>query len=253
MAEPTIYPELNRVLEELVASARTILDENFCGAYLQGSFAVGDADVHSDVDFVVVTNGEVTEERLEALQAMHKRIYALKSPWAQHLEGSYMPRDELRYVDKSRSPYWYLDNGATELIRDNHCNTAVVRWSLREHGVVLAGPDPKSLVDPVSAAQLRSDALTALGEWLDWLLEQNSLSRRAQSLLVLSICRILQTVESGTVASERRENGRWTRSRQRGRASSSVLWTTGRTLGQRCTSGLTRKRSTVPWRSLPTR
>jgi predicted nucleotidyltransferase len=49
MPEPTIYPELNRVLEDLVASARTILVENFCGAYLQGSFAVGDADVHSDV------------------------------------------------------------------------------------------------------------------------------------------------------------------------------------------------------------
>ena len=145
MDGPTIYPELNAVLRELVESARTILAGNFCGAYLQGSFAVGDADVHS-------------VEALAALQDMHKRIYALDVPWAQHLEGSYVPRNSLRRLDPSRPPYLFLDNGSTELIRDNHCNTEVVRWSLREHGIVLAGPEPKSLVDAVSADQLRREA-----------------------------------------------------------------------------------------------
>ena len=55
MAAPTVYPKLNALLEELVSSVRAILGANFCGAYLQGSFAVGDADVHSDVDFIVAT------------------------------------------------------------------------------------------------------------------------------------------------------------------------------------------------------
>ena len=113
MTDPTIYPGLNRVLDELVSSARTILAENFCGAYLQGSFAIGDADVHSDVDFIVATHAEVTEEQLAALQVMHTRIHALDVPWAQHLEGSYVPRDRVRRVDTSRSHYLYLDNGAT--------------------------------------------------------------------------------------------------------------------------------------------
>jgi hypothetical protein len=39
-------------------------------------------------------------------------------------------------VDPSRTPFPFLDNGATELVWDNHCNTAVVRWTLRERGVV---------------------------------------------------------------------------------------------------------------------
>ena len=120
MGDPTDYPELNDVLQELVAEVRTILGDNFCGAYLQGSFGVGDADEHSDVDFIVATNGEVTDEQLAALQAMHMRLYGLDSPWAQHLEGSYVPKDGLRHVDPARSPYWYLDNGASELVRDNH-------------------------------------------------------------------------------------------------------------------------------------
>lgn len=207
MADPTIYPELNAVLRELVESAQTILAENFCGAYLQGSFAVGDADVHSDVDFVIVTEDEVGEAQLAALQATHARIHALEVPWAQHLEGSYIPKRCLRRLDPSRRPYLYLDNGSSELVWDNHCNADVVRWSLRERGIVLAGPDPTSLVDPVSAAQLRSEVLTTMHEWVEWA-KAPEMSRWRQPILVLSYCRMLHTLTSGRVTSKR-EAGEW--------------------------------------------
>ncbi|MEP6910839.1 MAG: aminoglycoside adenylyltransferase domain-containing protein [Actinomycetota bacterium] len=207
MADPTGYSELNAVLQELVAEVRVILGDNFCGAYLQGSFAVGDADEHSDVDFIVATNGEITGEQLAALQSMHKRLYALDSPWAQHLEGSYVPKDALRHVDPARSPYWYLDNGASELVRDSHCNTAVVRWSLREHGVVLDGADPISLVEPVTAAQLRTEALSGIGEFVAWT-RTPDVSRWKQPYLVLTFCRLLHTLDAGVVASKR-ESGEW--------------------------------------------
>jgi predicted nucleotidyltransferase len=52
---PTAFPDLNGVLAELVEGARSVLGENFCGAYLHGSFATGEADAYSDVDFMVVT------------------------------------------------------------------------------------------------------------------------------------------------------------------------------------------------------
>ena len=165
MTGPTSYPELNGVLRELVASARSILADSFCGAYLQGSFATGEADVHSDVDFVVVTHGEVEADQLDGLQEMHKRIHGLDVPWAQHLEGSYIPKALLRRRDSTRTPFLFLDNGASELVRDEHCDTAVVRWLLREHGVVLVGPDPKQLIDPVSPATLRSEALATMPEY----------------------------------------------------------------------------------------
>jgi hypothetical protein len=205
MAHPTPYRELNAVLEELVAGGQAVLRENFCGAYLQGSFAVGDADVHSDVDFVVVTHDELTDEQQAALQEMHARIYKADVPWAQHLEGSYVAKGRLRCVDPSRAPYFYLDNGATELVWDNHCNTAVVRWSLREYGVVLAGPDPAILVEPVSAAQLRAEVLQALPEYAAWApapTKAGGMSRWKQPYLVLSFCRMLHTLVSGTVASK---------------------------------------------------
>jgi len=211
MADPTVFPDLNAVLRELVASVQAILVENFCGLYLLGSFAVGDADTHSDVDFLVVTHDEVSDEQLAALQTMHARMYALDVPWAQHLEGSYVPKNSLRRVDPSRSPLLYLDNGATELVWDNHFNTAVVRWSLREHGVVLEGPETSTLVEPVSAAQLRDEALAGMREYADWAPEPTKagpMSRWKQPYLVLTFCRLLYTLTEGRVGSKR-EAGEW--------------------------------------------
>src|SRR5258708_27697515 len=144
--EPTPYPELNAVLHDLVDSVQAILGNNFLGAYLQGSFAVGEFDQHSDCDFIVVINEELSEDQIQALQPMHKHIYHLKHSWAQHLEGSYFPKDSLRDHTQRGKPLWYLDHGSQSLIQHEHDNTIVVRCVVREHGVTLAGPDPETLV-----------------------------------------------------------------------------------------------------------
>lgn len=82
---PTPYAELNAVLKEMVEGIQGILAGNFLGAYLQGSFAVGDFDCDSDVDFIVAVKEKLSDVQVEALQALHKRIYHLNSEWAKHL------------------------------------------------------------------------------------------------------------------------------------------------------------------------
>jgi hypothetical protein len=208
--EPTVYPELNVVLRNLVAGAQAILHDEFVGAYLQGSFALGDADEHSDVDFVVVTRDELSHGQIDQLELMHKRLHELRVPWAQHLEGSYIPRDSLRRMDPGVT-YPFLDNGASELEWNEHCNTAVVRWILREHGIVLDGPDPRSLIDPVSAEQLRAEAMKGVHEYAEWAgepTEAGAMSRWKQSYLVLTFCRLLHGTQTGTVVTKR-EAGEW--------------------------------------------
>lgn len=76
---------------------------------------------------------------------------------------------------------------------------------------MLAGPDPKQLVDPVSPAQLRSEALATLPEYAAWARasrEAGTISRWQQPYLVLTFCRILHSVHRGTVASKR-ESAEW--------------------------------------------
>jgi hypothetical protein len=192
--DATPFDELNQLLVEFVVGGKEVLGDSFCGAYLQGSFALGDADAHSDVDFIVVTTDDVTPEQRAELQALHQTLYALPTSWAQHLEGSYIPRSVLRRLDPDRRPLLYLDNGATEFTLDSHDNTVVVRWLLRERGVVLAGPDPRDLVDPVTADDLRAEMQWALALWQEWFRSIGSINRRALAVAVLTHARILHTL-----------------------------------------------------------
>ena len=202
----TPFPELDDVLDRFVAGARDALGDNFLGAYLVGSFAVGDADEYSDVDFVVVTRGELTEQA--ALQRLHGELYELPTTWAQHLEGSYASQDQWRAVDPTRRPFLFLDNGARELVDDPHCNTALVRWVLREHGIVLAGPPPNQIIAPVDPDDLRTEARAIMREFIDWALAWTKVSRWAQPYTVLSFCRMQYTLVHAEIVSKRRA-GEW--------------------------------------------
>jgi predicted nucleotidyltransferase len=204
---PTIYPDLNAVLSELVTTTRAILGDNFCGAYLQGSFAVGDADVYSDVDFVVVTHSVISDDQLAGLGAMHARFPSLAIEWAKHLEGSYIPKGVLRRTDPTRAPLLYVDNGSPYLEWSNHDNTAVVRWALREYGIVLAGPSLASLVDVVTEDELRSEIRRTMWERAQDLRASinspdNQWSAWLQPHVVLAYCRMLQTLSTGRVGSK---------------------------------------------------
>jgi hypothetical protein len=195
----TGFRELDTLLAEFVREARTLLGDAFAAAYLQGSFAYGEADEWSDVDFVVVTSEPIEPARV---QPLHAELYARPTPWAQHLEGSYIPAALLRHTDRTRTPVPFLDNGASELVWDAHCNTAVVRIVLRERGIVLAGPDPRELIDPVDPADLRAEAEAALADYAAWAPE-GSMSAWKQPYLVLTLCRILRTLACGDVVSKR--------------------------------------------------
>jgi Domain of unknown function (DUF4111)/Nucleotidyltransferase domain len=202
--QPTPYPELNAVLTELLEGTRGILFENLKGLYLNGSFALGGFDADSDVDFIVVTDADVTQAQEAALQAMHGRIYDLETTWAQHLEGSYITKSVLKRPDPTRTPLLYLDNGARELVRSDHCNTLVVRWTMREHGIRLAGPDPRTLIEPVVPDELRLEAARIMDKWrLEIKADPRMLENRwLQAYAVVTFCRMLYTVQHGTVASK---------------------------------------------------
>ncbi len=225
---PTQFPELNTVLADLVARVKTILGENFVGAYLQGSFALGDGDAFSDVDWVVVTR-EDPEDDMAALNAMHAAIHDRPEEWAQHLEGSYAPLAVLRSLKDapkevpgmerpegwnepnvkgkrgaSAYPLLYLNNGARSLVRSEHDNTEVVRWVLREHGVALAGPAPHTLIDPVDPGALRAEVLTVMRSFGGALLEGSVLldALWLQGFTPVFFARTLNSLETATIPSK---------------------------------------------------
>ena len=224
---PTPYAELNAVLGHLVDGAKTALGDNFIGVYLQGSFAVGDFSEWSDCDFIIVIGEDLTPDQIGPLQALHAGIHQLPyAYWRTGLEGSYVPAAVLRRLsdaprdppgeprgpdwgDPGRSgapaehyPVWYLDHGSDHLVRSEHDNTEVVRWCLREKGVTLAGPAPKTLVDPVTPAALRAEVRKTLDLVLALDLKPMELVAW-QAFWVGLFCRILHTLATGQVGSKK--------------------------------------------------
>lgn len=196
---PTRYPDLNRVLTELQEGLQKVLSANLTGIYLQGSFAVGGFDEHSDVDFVVAVRDELSNKQISELQILHKAIFSLPSAWAQHLEGSYFPLPLLRDYRQSGTDLWYLDNGSDSLVRSEHCNSILVRWVLREKAVVLFGPHPSELIGSIPVSALRNEMYQVMHKWGKQILSdpEKYSNRFYQGFIVLSYCRMLHDYING--------------------------------------------------------
>ena len=203
---PTPYPDVNRMLKELLESVQAILGDHFIGMYLDGSLASGDFDQDSDIDFIVVTNVEVTDGLFLALQAMHDRIATTDSCWAIQLEGSYISQQALRCYDPANAMHPNIERGSGERLKMIHHDAAWVihRYVLRERGIPLTGPAPRTLIDPVSPTHLRQAMLSILSGWAAQILDEPAQMkyRGYQSYSVLSLCRILYTLHFGTVVSK---------------------------------------------------
>jgi len=214
VTQPTPYSDLNAVLAELVLRVQGALGDTFVGAYLQGSFAVGDFDQHSDVDFVIAIRDELSDGQVAELQTIHRRVYSLGSEWAKHLEGSYFPLAVLRYRERRGTPLWYLDHGSQSLVRSNHCNTLLVRCVVREMGVTLAGPSPATLVDPIPVDDLREETRATICDWGREVLDRPEVwaNRFYQGYLVLNYARMLHDLTVGRPGSKR-AGAEWAKAR----------------------------------------
>ena len=207
MARPAVitpYADLDEVLVELLGHWRRILGADLVGAYLQGSFALGGGDRHSDCDWLVATRGPLTDPQITELAALHDEIPTRGTPWCQELEGSYAPVDELASVEHLGRRWLFNDHGHRTLVRDDHCNRAYTRWILREHGVTLLGPAPRSFMPPVPVAVLRREAASSLPALLDDLAGWIDMDTVAwgQRYAVVTACRTLYTFETAEVASK---------------------------------------------------
>lgn len=203
---PTPYPDVNEILNVLFSSVKEILGDQFVGMYLYGSLANGDFDEHSDIDVLIVTNGELSESTFSALQELHKRINKMDSPWATQIETSYIPRTALRRFDPANKLHPHMDRGENEVLHmmSHETDWIVQRHLSRERGIVIEGPDLKSLIDPVSPDDLRQAVVSVLPLWTQPILADPSLihKRGYQSYCVLTLCRMLYTLKHGEILSK---------------------------------------------------
>ena len=179
-----------------------------------GSFARDEATKTSDVDFIIVTGKDLSEKQVKEVQTAHDHIYGQDNRWVKRMEYSFFSKPALR---QHSSPYtqdgsnnsptrklWYFNNGSRTIERSDHCNTLVTRWIMREKGITVLGPNPATLIDPISANELRKEIKDTLVGWGKELLEnpEPRKNRFYQSYLVLNYCRMLYDLHKGEVNSK---------------------------------------------------
>lgn len=220
----TPYPELDGVLQDHAERLREALGDFLVGIYLVGSLAIGDFDLTSDIDFIVVTSDELSELQVKQVQSVHDRTYSQDNRWVKHLEYSFFPKEILndpsspfsrdgRTEDENRE-LWHFDHGGRRIERSDHDNSLVVRWTLREKGVVVIGPEPTALLNSVSANALRTEIRNTLVGWGYELLEDPGPYRNRffQAFIVLHYCRMLQDLDEGRVTSKL-EGAEWAKTK----------------------------------------
>lgn len=202
----TPYREVNQILSLMLTRVQEVLQEQFVGMYLYGSLATGGFNLQtSDIDFAVVTETILPIEIIARIETIHKDAWASSLKWAQKLEGSYLPKKLIRRHDPNGSPCPTINEGAFYL----DCRGSdwiIQRHVIRECGAVIAGPDPKALIDPVSPDEIRQAVLGILKEWWfpmlenpAWLKERGS---KYHAYAVISMCRVLHALEHGIIVSK---------------------------------------------------
>jgi predicted nucleotidyltransferase len=205
---PTGYPAVNTTLHDILASVWVILGSQLRGMYLVGSLAGGDFDLNSsDLDIIVVTDGALSDDRVAALRDFHTRFGASDSPFAERLEAVYIPQDDLRRPASATTAYPQVERDRPFFVEPLEPGWSVQRYTLREHGVVIAGPAPRELLDPVNPDELRREGAIIVQTWLDQAVHDPTWLDWARprpyfAFVVATLCRLLYTLKTGNVASK---------------------------------------------------
>jgi hypothetical protein len=176
--------------------------------YAVGSLAHGGFDPrHSDIDIVVVTEGDIGEDLFRGLQAIHARFSASESPWAARVEAVYVPENALRRPIPDSAVYPQTERETALFCAVLENGWVFQCYTLREHGLILAGPDPRTLMDPIKPQDMHSAVATIAGlwleqaqhdpDWLDWVRQ-----RKHQVFVILTLCRMLYSLATGAVVSK---------------------------------------------------
>ena len=200
--------EVAGMLDTLLPGIRDRLREKLVGLYLRGSLALGDfIPETSDIDVLAVTEWPVNDAEFATLAALHAQIAALPHPYANRVEMAYIDRAALRrFKPGLRHPT--LGQGEALAWSEHRDNWILERWTVRECGVALLGPDPRTLIDPISSDDLRAAARTRLRDWADWADQPDEpnwlLPRGHQAYVVETMCRALATLACNKLQSKPR-------------------------------------------------
>ncbi len=199
--------DVQEILSTLLSGVHKVLEGNLIGVYLRGSLATSDfMPETSDLDILAVIEHPVNETEFAFLATLHARIAELSNPYADRIEIAYIDRGALKRFEPG---FWHptLGQGETLARTEHGANWILERWMVRERGIGLFGPDPKTLIDPVSSQDVRAAVHARLRDWADWANDPEDpdwkLGPGHKKYVVETMCRALYALAFGELANKR--------------------------------------------------
>ncbi len=202
--QATPYAEVNQILEELLSGVQSALGERLVGLYLYGSLVWGDFDLTiSDIDLMAAVRKGIGPEEFAALDRMHAEVKRRHPAWDDRIEIAYVSLEGLRAFKEKSNQIAIVSPG-----EPFHFKEAGVDWLLnwyfvREQGRALYGPDPQTIIAPVSKAEFIAGVRRQALEWGDWV-EHTRGSRAYQGYAILTLCRALYALRNDEQASKKK-------------------------------------------------
>jgi hypothetical protein len=207
--EPTPYPEVNELLDEILANIQANLGNKLIGLYAFGSLVTGDFNLaRSDVDLAAVLSDDLNEREFASLEGMHAKLARDNPVWNDRIEVGYIAAKNVRQFDPT------CTIAITSPGEPFHFRTAHYGWllhldQLRKQGLVLYGPPPQSLIGPISHDELVRVMREGMKLWRDWTEEpEPEMPHAAQAYAIMTMCRALRTYRTGDLVSKN-EAVRW--------------------------------------------
>lgn len=199
----TPYPEIDRLLDDLLHPIRQILDRKLVGLYLYGSVVTGDFHQGvSDIDLLAATTADLDHEQFHRLQEMHLDFVKAHPEWDTRVEIAYLSVAGLRTFRTKETVMAVISPGEPFHFKAAGKEWLINWWQVRERGLTLYGPDPKTLIEPIPREEFLDTVREHAQHWREWV--RDSRSRKGQAYARLTLCRALYAVVHGEQASKRR-------------------------------------------------
>lgn len=201
-ADPTPYADINALLAQLLSRVQAILGKKLVGCYLFGSLVTGDFDHRcSDIDLLAALSSDLDENELASLQKMHLDFARKHEEWDDRIEVAYFSVAGLKTYRSHASPLAIISPGEPFHLKEAGRDWLMNWYTVREKGIALFGPSPKTLIDPISKAEFIYAVQEYAKLWRERV--QHIPQRRpSQAYAILTMCRVLYTSQKGEQVSK---------------------------------------------------
>jgi predicted nucleotidyltransferase len=200
--QPTAHPDINDLLDTLLSQIRAVLHQKLVGVYLYGSLVWGDFDHDiSDIDLLVATSSDIDDEEFRALQRMQQDFVEKHKRWDDRIEIAYLSVTALQTFKSHPSKIAIVSPGEPFHIKDAGKDWLINWYMVQEKGRTLFGPDPKTVIDPISKAEFIHAVQEQAKDWGDWIYHAHT--RKGQAYAILTMCRALYAYRHGEQLSKR--------------------------------------------------